>query len=74
MVQEPVVTMPLHMAQLCAISVTLYMSELEPTMLHTWEHHKVTFLMDSEFVDAVYELIKGNHSISRAALAKALGN
>ena len=29
--------------------------------------------MDSEFVDAVYELIKGNHSISRAALAKALG-
>ena len=29
--------------------------------------------MNSEFVDAVYELIKENHSISRAALAKALG-
>ena len=29
--------------------------------------------MDSEFVSAVYELIKENHSISRAALAKALG-
>ena len=29
--------------------------------------------IDSEFVDAVYELIKENHSISRAALAKALG-
>ena len=28
--------------------------------------------IDTEFVDAVYELIKENHSISRAALAKAL--
>ena len=36
--------MSFHMAQLSAISVTLYMSELEPTMLHTWEHHKVTLL------------------------------
>ena len=29
--------------------------------------------IDTDFVDAVYKLIKENHSISRAALAKALG-
>ena len=28
----------LDLAQLCAIGFTLNMSELEPTMLHTWEH------------------------------------
>ena len=32
-----------------------------------------TVQMDPEFVGAVYNLIKENHSISRAALSKALG-
>ena len=46
--------MPLHMAQLSAIGITLYMSELEPTMLHTWEHHKVTLLNFLDFHNRLF--------------------
>ena len=41
---QPIVTMSLHMAQFCLERIALYMYKLQPTMLHTWEHHKVTFL------------------------------
>jgi hypothetical protein len=44
LVNQPVVTMSLHMAQFCLERTALYMSELQPTMLHTWEHHKVALL------------------------------
>jgi len=51
---QPVITMSLHMAQFSLERIALYMSKLQPTMLHTWEHHKVTFLNLLDFHNRLF--------------------
>jgi hypothetical protein len=46
--------MSLHMAQFCLERTALYMSELQPTMLHTWEHRKVTLLNLLDFHNRLF--------------------
>ena len=66
-VQEPVVTVPLYVFQLCLEGISIYMLWFRPTMLEPWKHDIIAILNLLDF-HIVYCLVNRSLSFTRITL------